>query len=234
MLSFSFTDNSDYSIVNVRLEMTFKDGVTLDQIKPALGDAAEWICDESSDPLTEENVAEQIVYGESGWYEIAPGETSEAYRCAFKDYGGETLEDPAIFELLEPSILTIQYLRDGKGYIEYDDFMGESYTMSGDPFDVLGWPENDFTRDFPRPEGKYMRSVSVTDNQTYIELMDMSQEDFYALAQACKDVGYDLDPVADREWYSDVASPDGAHRVTLTSWPSAGVVTIAINTLEEG
>ena len=232
VVGFSFTNNSEYVVVNARLDMRFKDGVTVEQVRPLLGDDAEWICEQSYDPLTNDNIADKVVCGTSGWYEIGEGESSETSAFSFADYAG-WLENGDIVELLEPDVLTIQFLCNDRIYTEYYDFKGESYSLSSETVDDLAWPDEDKAGSLPRPEGKHTFISGEWDDHVTVQAISMSRDEFEEYVEKLEDAGYSIEPEENSGFYADVMSPDEAYELTIGYSDPDGVMSISIDVAED-
>lgn len=209
-VGFSYTNNSDYTIVNVKLDRSFKDGATLAQVEAVFGDSFEYAFDEGA---TDADLADETLSGTSGWYEIGPGETSEPTRCGCAGY---YVEDQGLVDLTEPDILTIQFLCNDKIYTEYYDYRGETYTLSDEVVDAIEWPDEEKVGGLPRPEGKHTYVWSESDDSITVRAISVSQEEFDSYVERLVEEGYSIEPKANTGYYSDIESPDEAYEIDIS------------------
>lgn len=231
VVTFSYTNNSDFTVVGVSLEMSFRDDVTLEQVKPVFGDSYEWVFgEEAYEPATDESLADTPVRCESGAYEIAPGGSADPMPCSL---GGYIIEDEGMLDLVEPDVMAIMYLHDDKIYTEYYDFKSDSYSLSNTTSDALDWPTDERFANVPRPDGKHTINAYESDGLISVDILSMTQEEFYEYAGRFPEAGFALEPDPDETWYYGISSEDGLLELSLSYSPALGRVSISVDVVEE-
>lgn len=208
---FRYTNESDYTVVEVSLRLTVPDDVDDAEIGSTFDNLV------SEDILTAEEIREMGMTCEST-YAVEPGETS-GDRAPLVGVWYVTGVDQ--FELMEPDMATIRFLVDGMMYEEYYDYRTGSYSLSGDVVDTGQWGSGELCDAVPRPEGALVTAVRNSETQYSFDVVSMSAADFDAYVERCREAGY-TEGVAetDSTFYADTA--DGRYHVDLLYWKESG------------
>ena len=207
---FGYTNNSDYTVVSVELLMAMPEDVEDEALESAFADLIE------QGFYTVDDLHE-IKMGCDSTFAVEPGQTSGDRAATYGMVYVTSLEQ---YELMEPDMLTIKFLHDGEIYEEYYDYRTGSYTLSSDVIDAGQWGESELAEAIPRPEGALVTDVDDGDRFTF-EIMCMTEDDFEAYVDACKDAGFTVDVAeTDTTYYAD--NEDGAHHIDLFYWSEAG------------
>ena len=218
---FDYTNNSDYTVVSVELLMAMPEDVEDEALESAFADLIEqgfYTVDDLHD----------IKMGCDSTFAVEPGQKS-GDRAA--TYGMVYVTNLEQYELMEPDMLTIKFLHDGEIYEEYYDYRTGSYTLSSDVIDAGQWGESELAEAVPRPEGALVTDVDDGDRFTF-EIMCMTEDDFEAYVDVCKDAGYTVDVAeTDTTYYAD--NEDGIHHIDLIYWSEAGELSGYLDLIEE-
>lgn len=208
---FSYTNNSDYTIVNVELLLAMPDDVEDEQLENAFADLIE------QEYYTVDDLHD-IKMGCDSSFAVEPGQTSGDRAATFGIIYATSAEQ---YELMEPDMLTIQFLHDGKIYEEYYDYRTDSYTLSSDVIDADQWGDSELSEAIPRPEDALVAQVDDDEDRFSFEVICMTEEEFESYVEACEEAGYTVDVAqTDTTYYAD--NEDGTHHVDLMYWSESG------------
>lgn len=208
---FSYTNNSDYTIVNVELLLAMPDDVEDEQLENAFADLIE------QEYYTVDDLHD-IKMGCDSSFAVEPGQTSGDRAATFGIIYATSAEQ---YELMEPDMLTIQFLHDGKIYEEYYDYRTDSYTLSSDVIDADQWGDSELSEAIPRPEDALVAQVDDDEDRFSFEVICMTEEEFESYVKACEEAGYTVDVAqTDTTYYAD--NEDGTHHVDLMYWSESG------------
>lgn len=208
---FGYTNNSSYTIVSVRLDMTMPEDVEDEQLESAFADLIE------QGFYTVDDLHDIQMCCEST-FAVEPGEASKDRAAT---YGMAYVTSLEQYELMQPDMMTILFLHDGQIYEEYYDYRTGSYTLSSDTIDAGQWGSSELSEAIPRPEGALVTSVDDDEDRFTFDVMCMTAEDFDAYVEACRDAGYTVDvSQTDTTYYAD--NEEGTHHIDLFYWDEAG------------
>lgn len=144
MVSFNYTNNSKYTILEIEMQFKQKDGITAEQL--AVFDNIKKECE-----LTDDEVAE-ISITACNKKCADPGETVSASPCYIEDTYSY-VENITQYEIMEPDIMTIYYIgNDGKGYTMYYDFKSHNYSESSlGGKNIQEWSDSELSKLLPKP-----------------------------------------------------------------------------------
>ena len=190
-ISFNYTNNSQYTILDVEMEFVQKEGTTAEQLKvfDKLKEDREW---------TDEEVEEIYIKGYNR--KIAdPGETVTDSPCVIN--GTYTLvENIKQYEIMEPDMISIAFIgADGKGYAIYYDFKTQSYGESSQGAqDLQQWSDSEISSLLPMAEFKAVVVSSDEDDRFFFYAYGVFREEFEAYVESVKtngftDVGFEGD-----------------------------------------
>ena len=170
-----------------------------------------------------------IKMGCDSTFAVVPGQTSEDRAATYGMVYVTSLEQ---YELMEPDMLTIQFLHDGEIYEEYYDYKTGSYTLSSDVIDAGQWGESELAEAVPRPEDALVVDVSDRDTQFSFEVACMTAEEFEDYVAAVSDAGYTVDVAeTDTTYYAD--NEEGTYHVDLMYWDESGRLDAYVSYVEE-
>ena len=206
-MMFSYTNNSDETIVGFDLEMGLKADAETEAVESAFSNVLE-------QGASLENVQNALMHGE-GTFATNPGATSKPDALSLG--GSWYVINPEQYELMEPKELTIQFLRGSLLYTEYYDFESGSYTLDTNVVDTSQWSDSELASLLPRPEGELVTDVRDYADQFSFDTASTAPEGFDAYVEACKAAGFTQNVAnTDTTYYAD--SEDGGYSLDLFYW----------------
>lgn len=219
---FGYTNNSDYTVVSVELLMDMPEDVKDEELESAFADLIE------QDLYTVEDLHD-IKMGCDSTFAVEPGQASGERAATYGMIYATSLEQ---YELMEPDMLTIQFLHDGEIYEEYYDYKTGSYTLSSDVIDAGQWGESELAEAVPRPEDALVVDVSDRETQFSFEVACMTAEEFEDYVATVGDAGYTVDVAeTDVTYYAD--NEEGTYHVDLMYWDESGRLDAYVSYVEE-
>lgn len=182
-ISFNYTNNSKYTILDVEMKFKKKDGTTAEQLTifDDLKSTYNW---------SDEDVADTYILGYNRKC-ADPGETVSDSPCVINGTYilVETLEQ---YEIMEPDMVTIAFIGDdGKGYVLYYDFKTQAYGQSSQGGQNLQqWSKSKISSLLPKAEFKSVRVSSDDEDRFFFYAYGVSREAFEAYVEAVKLKGF--------------------------------------------
>lgn len=182
-ISFNYTNNSSYTIMDVEMKFVQRSDITKDQLSvfDDLKADKEW---------TDEEVAETYILGYNRKY-ADPGEIVTDSPCLIN--GTHTLvESLAQYDIMEPDIVNIAFIGpDGKGYGVYYDFKTQTYSESSQGAqDLHQWSDSEISQLLPKAEFKAVIVSSDYNDSFCFDAYGVSREEFDAYVEAVKANGF--------------------------------------------
>lgn len=182
-ISFNYTNNSEYTILDVEMEFVQKESTTAEQLVAfdKIKEEQEW---------TDEELAEVYILGYNRKC-AEPGETVTDSPCVIN--GTYTLvESMEQYEIMEPDMVTIAFIGDdGKGYAIYYDFKTQSYGESSKGAqEIQQWSDSEISSLLPKAEFKAVKVSSDDDDRFFFYAYGVSREEFEAYVEAVKANGF--------------------------------------------
>lgn len=182
-LSFNYTNNSKYTILDVEMEFVQKSDVTKEQLSVfnELKEEREW---------TDEEVSDIYILGYNRKC-AEPGETVSDSPCCIN--GTYTLvESIEQYEIMEPDMATIAFIgKDGKGYAVYYDFKTQTYGESSQGGqDLQEWSDSEISKLLPKAEAPAINVSSDDEDRFYFYAYGVSREAFEKYVEAVKANGF--------------------------------------------
>ncbi len=200
---FSYANNSDYAIAEVRLEMTMKEDAESELIQSAF----DYILDQG---LTEDDIRDKMFVAESE-ERVEPGESSSSDTCNFAGYYANNIEQ---YDLMEPDVMTIKFLHNDMLYEEYYDFKSQSYSLSSNVVDIKQWSDSELSALLPVPENEIVVDLSESSTRFSFSTIATSTEGFDAYVEKCRENGFTADVTWDDTFYYS-KSEDGAYKLDI-------------------
>lgn len=176
-LSFNYTNNTAYTIVDVELKFIQKEGNTVEQIKKVFDDYT------SFSNMSDEMISDIYILGYNE--KIAEsGETVENSHCKINNsWRSQKIQQ---YEFLEPSELKVEYIgSDNKIHYIYYDYKTETYTKSDDVRELYEWKDTELSKLLPKPKFKFVSSKG-DDNSFEFEIKGVDLEQFNSYISDCK------------------------------------------------
>lgn len=210
-VQFSYTNNSNYTVAGIKLDMVLREDVEDEEIEDAFGDLIE------SGTLSVDDIRDWGMTCENT-FAVEPGQASSRKTPLV---GIVYVTDIAQYELMEPDMLTIRFLVDGTMHEEYYDYRSSSYTLSSDAIDTTQWGSSELSTVLPRPEGGLVTNVDDGEDRFTFDVSGMISEEFGAYVELVREAGFTVNVAqTDTTYYAD--SEDGLYHIDLIYWDDSG------------
>ena len=185
-VAMQYTNNTDYVIAAIRMDFKVKPDASDERLEAAF----ESMRNETWCPDPVGKVKEIGMWCECS-ISVEPGEDSVQTAL---EVGSIYVSDIAQYDLMIPDMMQILYLSEGKLYVESYDFIAGSYSLSKDVTDVNQWSDSEMSTLVPRFESGYIVDVRDSTDQFAFDAIDVTQEEFEAYVEECKQAGFATDP----------------------------------------
>lgn len=181
-LSFNYTNNTKYTITEVQLKFTQKEGTTSEDLKVF-------------DSVREQGYNgkdEEIYILGYNLRHAEPGEYVQDTPCMIENLGF-TPDDIRQYEIMEPNEMQISYIgSDNKMHICGYDFINKKSILSNDTEDIYTWTDNEYSKNIPKPNAKV---VTCNEGDYYygFAIWGQSREDYENYIKECKNKVFTLD-----------------------------------------
>lgn len=200
---FSVTNNSQYVITSIRLDMKLKDGVEQADVESVYADILD------NDWITIDDVLSDPVVGVLST--VDPGVTL-SYPCTVHTFYLTSAEQ---LDLFTPDMLTIQYIDGDKLYTQYYDYSSRSYSLDSKVVEAEQWPKDERAQLLPEPEGVFVTDITTSESRLSFDACGATAEDFKAYVEKCKEAGITVDAYeGDDLYYAD--TQDGKYRLDVS------------------
>ncbi len=184
IISFGYTNNTDYTIADVEMKFVQKDDVTPEQ--RAVFD----ILKEENSLWTDEDIEKMHILGYNR--KVAdPGETVGESPCSIN--GTYTrVKNMEQYDLMRPDTVSIVYIgKDDKLYMMYYDFNTKQYGSSTQGSkELYEWSDSELSSLLPKPEFRIVSVGSDDDDYFFFDAYGVSREEFNAYTQQCAEAGF--------------------------------------------
>ena len=183
IVSFNYTNNSKYTILEIELKFCQKEGLTAEQFAVFDNIKNEW-------ELTDDEIANIYIIGYNRKC-ADPGETVSDSPCYIED-SYIYVENIAQYEMMEPDIMTIYYIgNDGKGYTIYYDFKSHTYSESSlGGQNIQEWSDSEICKLLPKIEAPEVKIQYDEETIFKFTANGVSRESFEAYVEAVKAKGF--------------------------------------------
>lgn len=200
---FEYENKSGYDILSVRLEGRLKTDLTDEEIEAGYSNIID-------DGFTVEELRDWVFNAEVG-EQLVPGGKSKTDEACLGIY---YLINQEQYELVEPDMLTIKFIDDGKLYTEYYDYLSKSYSLSSDVVDLEQWSTTELAKLMPKQDDLLVTDITESSSRFGFETIGTSRESYEAYIEACKEAGYGFDITSgDGFFYS--YSEDGKYSLNI-------------------
>lgn len=218
---FDYTNSSDYTVVGVKLELVMKEEVESEAIQNSF----DYIIEGG---ITEEEIRNATMVCEDA-FAVEPGATSSKSPV---EIGAIYINNIEQYELMQPDMMTIQFLRDGMIYEEYYDYRTGSYSLSSDVIDPNQWGDSELSSAVPRPDGALVVDVDDGEKQFSFKVQGMTEDAFKAYVEVCKEAGFTGD-ASELDTMYNASSSDGRFDLSLNYWQGRGSLNAYLRLVEE-
>lgn len=182
-VSFNYTNNSKYTILDVEMEFVQKSTVTKEQLSvfDELKEERAW---------TDEEISDIYILGYNRKCADPEETVSDSPLCINGTYTlVETIEQ---YEIMEPDMATIAFIgKDGKGYAVYYDFKTQTYGESSQGGqDLQQWSDSEISKLLPKAEAPAIKVSSDDENRFYFYAYGVTREVFEKYVEEVKANGF--------------------------------------------
>lgn len=211
-VALSYTNNSSFTIMGLRIEFTQREDVTEED--RAVFDEA--YADPDTAPIVD---ASELYVSGTNEHFVEPGEAVDPAACSLA-YAVTSLNMDQ-FNLMEPSIAEIRYLGgDGKTYLEYYDFLNGTYSLDESATEDLltAWPDSELAQMAPTTEAPAI-IVDEDDEESFMfHAYGVSRDAFAPYVEKCQDAGFSTVDYDGDTWY--VATDDNGYEIDVSYYES--------------
>lgn len=182
MVTFGYTNNTEYEVADFSLKFKVREDVTADQLEQysELKEKAESM----------EHDIEEITFQATTSRCVPPGESVDGLPCGL-DGTIESYKDYDSYELFEPDMMSV-VLSDGKKlYSAYYDFASQKTTVDEEVADAYTWSNSALAKAVPKPDVKYLALAYDGEDSLDASAYGVSGETCGKYIDACKAKGFD-------------------------------------------
>lgn len=222
VVGFTFVNNTPYTIVGVDMEFVQRADVTDEQravFDEIYEDNSMWE-DMNGGP-------EEVYVTTSGKSVVEAGATSPVMPCTF-NHTMTLVDNMDQYDLMEPSMLSVAFISDGKLYLEYYDYATGSYSSSSQSGkDAVSWSDTTIAAQVPKIEATVVSVTSDSDDYFSVTALGVSRDAFDTYLDQCKEQGFTVDPYNGKDYYT--ASDDEGYELSLSYSGREGYMSLTIN-----
>lgn len=195
-----YTNNSDFILVGFKLDFKEKKSVKEEEKTSLLEQIQQDI--ELSDEQMEQFYDRPLEMYAKSEKVVNPEESVTGQSCYYYQ-GYIYLKNPDLYELVEPDIATIQYVKDDEIYTEYYDFHKKKYSLEEKTEEADYWTDSDLGKLITRPKNKIVRSDLDMEDAFSFKIEGSTQEDFESYVEDCIGKGFTVDSIkSDMNYYA--------------------------------
>ena len=200
---FDYTNNSNYTIVQLYLQFKFKDGVTSDQLQ---------LTDTLTDALVSDDKIPELSPYVIDWIVCDPGEQAQGAPI-YLIYNTEPTNATQC-ELMNLISVEIEYIaEDGKIHTVFYSAENQGYSLSSKAKEPYVWIDNDYTKMIPKPTTRVVIADQYEETTLCVDVYDITHATYLAYISECQDVGFvDKYPGEDHD-YSFFGTNAGGYQI---------------------
>lgn len=184
-VTFEYTNNSEYTILDFIIKFNLKDGLTAEQL--AAFDSLK-----TDGGFTDEDIKNVYIDGYN--HRIAnPGETLTSSPCSINGTFRQ-VDTMDQYNLTQPDTATIAYIDDNKVYFLYYDFKSGTYSEGSDSgSEAFVWPSTEIASTLPVPDLMVGQLSKNNEDGFFFGGFGVTKEFFQEYVELCKTHGYTVD-----------------------------------------
>lgn len=195
---FNYTNNSQYPITELEINFTEKPGLSDEDknkfysfLQSEAGVSDEDIEKFKKNPITMRAEVKELVN---------PGDSVSNKKLLYY-HGYRYVLDISHYNMVEPDIVTIKYIDDGKIYTEYYDYRSKKYSNESKTKVAYQWSDRQLGNKIPRPKVDAVEFSNDSERYYAFDAYGMSLEKFNAYVEECEKLGYTIDVDQDEGHY---------------------------------
>lgn len=205
VLIFKYSNNSDCTISHFEIKFKEKESITEEQKEKYIKDLIKLFDIDENDKKDKEGLeelkAKDIEMSADLEKIVKPGETATGKKVTYYD-GFYCVESMTHYELVEPDIATIVYIKDGSIYTEYYDFSSEKYSLDSNVELAKYRSTGTFSEEIPAPEAEIVKCVIDDEDGFAFTVFGWTIENFNSYVESCKAMGYTLNSTQNEDVYT--------------------------------
>lgn len=219
IVSFNYTNNSKYTILDVEMTFKQKPDVTKEQLS-AFDDYIEL------HQCSDEEIKEIYILGYNRKVAEPKETVSDSPCCINGTYS--YVESAAQLDIMEPDMATIVFEgRDQKGYTVYYDFKSKTYSESSEGgIDLHQWSDSGIADQIPKIDAPAVIVSNDSEDYFSFKAFGVTGNDFREYVNAVKEKGFETDCYESNTSYS--ASNAGVANVYCTYTPADEELSVRI------
>ena len=220
--AFDYTNNSDYTIVELDIEFRIKENVTAEELN-VIEITGEQVSDEEIVTL-KPFVYDRIV--------CDPEETAENASC-YITYNVEPTSTEQS-DLMELHTATIYYIgKDSKKHMVKYSAENDGYAMAETTEELYIWEECEFSQMIPKPDTRIASGEMYDENTFWGKAYDISQEYFLEYINACEQMGFIDDYPNDDSTYNYFGTHESGRKIHLRFLDTMNYMEVEVENEEE-
>lgn len=222
-------NNSPYTISGIEITFVEKSDVTEEQKEEFYADLKDKY--EMSDEDIEELKEREISMHVESEKLIPSGEKIGKIHLYYYS-GYYYMRNLAHYDLVEPDIATIKYVKDGKIYTEYYDYQSDSYSMDDDVEEAYAWGTSSPLAELvSKPDVEVCKVDFDREDVFWFYAFGCSLDDYKAYVEDCKAKGFTVD--ADDFDDSYYAYDEDGNRISIRYDDEDGSISVDIDAADE-
>lgn len=193
------TNNTDYSIASFAIQFAEREDLKVEERESFFSSliasytSTGWELDEDDVEYFEQIKKGQITIRAETERVIKPGESITKIPCCY--YTGYYIVDKLPqFEVTEPDIATICYIKDGLIYTIYYDFHSGKYSEEEKTEAAYYWTEGELGERVPKPDAEVVKKSYCDEIRSFnFEVYGISEADYKSYINQCEELGYTND-----------------------------------------
>ena len=195
----NYTNNTEYAIIYFKLNFRERLNLTSEEMKAFYADIKE-LWDYSDKEMTDLR-KETISMWSSEEYYVAPGESVGNITVQYYS-GGWKVKDINHYNLLEPDIATIKYIKEDSIYTVYYDFLAKEYSCDKKIEPAHYWTEHPIGDLIPKPDSPVVQKETDRETLFSFDAFDMTLGEFNGYVEECKKCGFVVDARSHEGFYA--------------------------------
>lgn len=223
------TNDSQYTICGIEITFIEKADISEEQKEAFYADIQKKfeMDDEDIESLKENEIS---MYAESERL-ISSGEKIGKIHLYYYS-GFYYMSNLAHYDLVEPDIATIKYVKNGKIYTEYYDYKSGNYSIDEDTEDAYEWGKDSPLADLvTRPNVEVCKVEFDRDDVFWFYAFGCSRDDYKAYVEDCIEKGFTVD--ADTFDDSYYAYDKNGNRIAILYDSEDGSISVDIDAADE-
>ena len=201
----TLTNNSKYTLAGFEVQYKLKSDVTDEQKNKIYDEVIKdfELSDDDAKKFRKTEISMFVITKKT----VEPKEIINNIRLYYNG-GYYNLKNMEHFEMVEPDIITVKYIDEGKIYTMYYDCLNKSYSYDTETEPADEWSMREWGKMLPKPDAKYITSSQDDEEKFIFDAYGVNIEYFNEYVEQCKELGY-TENKSSHEGYYTADSKDG-------------------------